>query len=128
MINLLVYDIFNIQEEIGKLFQAEMPFALSYRVSRLVRDIEPEYKIAQETRAKIVQKYCSKDENGAPALDASGKNLLISPENIEKYNEEMTGLLNTEIEIACDKLPESVTEYITIRPSSVESIAKIIDM
>ena len=88
MINLLVYDIFNIQEEIGKLFQAEMPFALSYKVSRLVRDIEPEYKIAQETRAKLVQKYCSKDENGAPALDASGKNLLISPENIEKYNEE----------------------------------------
>ena len=40
----------------------------------------------------------------------------------------MTGLLNTEIEIACEKLPESVTEYITIRPSSVESIAKIIDM
>lgn len=128
MINLLVYDIFNIQEEIGKLFQAEMPFALSYKVSRLVKAIEPEYKIAQETRAKLVQKYCSKDENGAPALDASGKNLLISPENIEKYNDEMTGLLNTEIEIACEKLPESVTEYITIRPSSIESIAKIIDM
>ena len=93
MINLLVYDIFNIQEEIGKLFQAEMPFALSYRVSRLVRDIEPEYKIAQETRAKLVQKYCSKDENGAPALDDSGKNLLISPENIEKYKLDLDDII-----------------------------------
>ena len=128
MINLLVYDIFNIQEEIGKLFQAEMPFALSYKVSRLVRDIEPEYKIAQETRAKLVQKYCSKDENGDPALDASGKNLLISPENIEKYNEEMTGLLNTEIEIACEKLPEQVTEYIIAAPSTIDSLTKIVDM
>lgn len=128
MIKLTVQDLFNIQNDLTKLYQSEMPFSLSYKVTRLIKIIEPEYKLALDSYKKIIAKYSSKDESGNILFNSNKDKIIIDPVNVDAYNKESSDLFDTEIEIACEKLPEQVTEYIIAAPSTIDSLTKIVDM
>jgi hypothetical protein len=68
----------------------------AFQVARLLRDLDNEIKIFNETRINLVRKYGMKDENGELKVDENG-NCSLEPENIETFNTELNELLNTTI-------------------------------
>lgn len=123
---LTVNDLYTIKSELVSLYQTDMPFALSYKVARFIKAIDGEYDTAESSRRDIILKYCLRDEDNNPVVSDSG-DITIAPNYIDDYKSEMDGLINTEIDINAEKLPNGITEYVNIRPSSIESFVKIIE-
>lgn len=123
---LTVNDLYTIKSELVSLYQTNMPFALSYKVARFIKAIDGEYDTAETSRKNIILRYCLRDDNNNPVVSDNG-DTTICPDYINSYKNEMDDLINTEIDVNVEKLPNNVTEYVNIRPSSIESFMKIIE-
>ena len=123
---LTVNDLYTIKSELVSLYQTNMPFALSYKVARFIKAVDGEYDTAETSRTNIILRYCLRDDDNNPIVSDNG-DITICPEYVDSYKKEMDDLINTEIDVNVEKLPNNVTEYVNIRPSSIESFMKIIE-
>lgn len=94
---------------VGIIKEMVLPVKASYAISKNIKKIEKEIEVYNEERAKLLDKYGEKDENGNLVVSEE-QNIKIAPENVEKWNKDLSELLDIEVEVDIHKLKFSVLE------------------
>lgn len=98
----------------------------SYQIARLMREVQKESELFESARVELVQKYADRDENGKMRTDKNG-NTYIAQDDIQKFNEEITELLNNPITINGDKIALSDIEDLDFTPAQMVSLTPFIE-
>lgn len=118
-------DIKGLLDGLSQLTSQKLPIRLSYKISKLIKQLMGEYKDFEEARITICQKYCNRDEKGNPIMI---NNTFTFNENINLINE-MNELLNIDLNIDFSPLLLSELEEnnIKLSPQELTGLDKIIE-
>lgn len=92
------------EESLVKLMALKMPMSVSYKLSKLVFRMQPDLKIWNEKRLELFKEYGT--------LDEKTDQYTVKPENIVKFQEELTKLLEVEVDLTF--APEKPFEKISV--------------
>lgn len=84
---ILLGELKNSENALLELMGNKLLISLNYKLDRLFKEMNNEFKNLEDSRVKLIQKYA--DEDG----------LQVKKENEEKFNIEFNELLNTEISL-----------------------------
>ena len=92
-----------------------IPFNTGYWLAKIAKKLLEEIEIYNEARIKICKEYSNKDENGNPKIiyekDDKGNDILdksrFDINNIDKFNEQLNLLKDTEIELNFNQIKKS---------------------
>lgn len=76
----------------------------AFNVAKMLKQLEDELNLFNETRTKLIQQYADKDEDGELKINPDTNEYMFSDENMNKFVEEINGVLNGEIEVNANKL------------------------
>lgn len=83
-------------------------------VSSCIEDIMAQHQIIIRARRAVVDKYCSKDEDGKPRADEFGNILFDSNELQETCGQELKEIYDEEVDLALSKkIKISASELMT---------------
>lgn len=82
-------------EAIKKLLDNPIKGKTAYKIAKLVKKMEEEYALFNESRLKLLNKYAVKDEGGQPVVENG--NYKVLPESIANFNQEIAELLDAEV-------------------------------
>lgn len=88
---------------LSKLNNMKLNIKVSYAVAKNINKIEKELEIYNEEKAKLIDKYGEKDEEGNLKVDEAGNIEIIDKEN---WNKDFKELLEIENEIDMHKINE----------------------
>lgn len=125
MIKLRIEDVFNSIPVLRELSEKPFKGAMTFKITRLIRELDKEISIFEEARNKIANEYAERDEEGNFVI--VDNNIKIQEDKIQQCNEELMSLMNTEIEINADKIPVSAFDDIEISPSQAIIIDELIE-
>lgn len=126
MITMTVNDLLNVIPVLRELLNKPFKGATAFKLARLMRELDKETTLFEESRQKLAEKYGERDENGNLVLDENG-NIQLQVDKLEECNAEMLGLLNTTIEVNADKIPIEAFDDIDIAPAQVMAIDTLVD-
>ncbi len=126
MITVTLNDILNNLEIFREISNKAVPVKTAFRIARLIRELDKESSTFDESRRKIIETYGEYDENGALKQDENG-NIIIKPEEVNNCNREIIDLLNTTIEINCDKINIADFGEIELTPAQVLGLENFIE-
>lgn len=126
MITMTLNDIFNAAPALREISNKEFPGFVTFKIARIIRELDKEIQLFEAEREKIAYKYGEKDDNGMLVV-LEGGNIKIPDENITECNNELQALFNTEIEINVSKLPLSIFETIEMTPTQAMNLETIVD-
>lgn len=126
MINLKLETLINSAEGLKGLSQKKLKARTAYVVGKILKAADAEMASFNETRMELIKKYGEKDENGELVQDDKG-NVRISQESIEDFSSELKGLLNTEIEIAGNKIKMDDLEDVEFTPQEMAQLEEFIE-
>ena len=86
--------------------------SVSFKIGRLVRELDKELKLFEKEREKLIEKYAEKDDDGN--LIFTGKNVKIL--DTIQFNKEMEELLSNELNINAEKIDIEVFNDVEISP------------
>jgi hypothetical protein len=89
-------DVFNLQEGLKNIVNKELPIKVAFKLQQNIREVEKEYKIGQDLRSQLIQKYKEKD------LD-NGK-VKLKKDKLDVFQEELDELLSQKITIGLKKI------------------------
>lgn len=121
MITIHLNDILNSIPIFRDISNQALPIKAAYQIARLIRELDKESSTFDESRLRIIDKYAEHEENGEYKQTPEG-NVLIQPDQIEACNQEMSELLNTEIEINADPININMIESIELTPAQMLSL------
>ena len=102
---------------LSKLTNLELPIKLSYAFSKNITKIDTEIKAYNLERAKLLNKYGEKDEEGKLKLSEKGEVNILDREN---FNKDVAELLKCESEIDIHLIDlESINTEIKITPGEL---------
>ena len=120
MIKTTINEILNVTPVLRELAVKPFKGVTTFKIARLIRELDKETTLFEESRAKLAEKYGVRNENGE--LDVSEEGTIkLQEDRINECNEELTNLLLTEVEINADALPATAFDEIEISP--VQAIA-----
>lgn len=90
---------------LSQITQKQLPIKISYSIAKNVSKIEKELEIYNSERKKLLDKYCTKDEDGENVIDENNQ-LIIDDENLSDWNNSINELLDIEIKIDIHKFKE----------------------
>lgn len=125
MIRLTLTEVMNVGPALQQLAEKSFPGATTFKIARLIREINKEINTFEDGRLQIINKYGIKKENGEIEVQENG-NVKIAPENIGECNKELSELLSTEVDINAEKLDISAFEKIELTPTMALAIEPII--
>lgn len=126
MITMSVNDLLNVIPVLRELTNKPFKGATAFKLARLMRELDKESSLFDESRQKLAEKYGKRTESGSLDIDENG-NLKLQEDKIAECNEEMYNLLQTKIEINADKIPASAFDDIEIAPSQAITIESLIE-
>ena len=97
----------------NKLIEAPLSAKLSFRLARVMREMNDALKTLEEERTKLIKKFGKDNGDGSIAVTEENKNLFL---------EEFNTLLDEEIETSWDKIEP---EVLGDTPLSVADVSKI---
>ena len=118
MIKVTLDVIINSQGPLQTLMAAQLPIAISYRLSRAMRQINEELKEFYATHKVLVEKYGEHDDEGKLIIDKENSSIPIQSEYQQLFQEEMSRLLAVEIHI--DIEPINILELTNVNISAQE--------
>ncbi|MDU3412633.1 hypothetical protein [Clostridium sp.] len=102
---------------LSKLTNLELPIKLSYAFSKNITKIDAELKAYNMERAKLLNKYGEKDEEGNLKQNEKGEVNIL---DIENFNKDVVELLKCESEIDIHLIDlESINTDIQITPGEL---------
>ena len=126
MITMTVNDLLNVIPVLRELLNKPFKGATAFKLARLMRELDKETTLFEESRQKIAEEYGKRDENNSLILNEFG-NILIRDDKITDCNNEMTALLNTSIEVNADKIPLEAFDEIDLAPAQAMAIDTLVD-
>lgn len=120
MIKTTINGILNVTPVLRELAVKPFKGAMTFKIARLIRELDKETALFEESRSKLADKYGVKNENGVLDISEEGT-IKLQEDKINECNEELTNLLLTEVEINADALPANAFDDIEISP--IQAIA-----
>ena len=117
MINVTLEQIANSINVLKTLSQQTLNARLSYKLGKIIIEVENEYNALQRTRMEIIGKYSQKDEDGK-IIQNDGQ-ITILPEYVEQAQKELTELLETETSLNALPLKIDELESYTFSPADM---------
>ncbi len=74
-----------------------LPVRVAYRLGKIIKALSEEAKSCDEQRVKLAERYCKKDETGAPVT--KDEQFQFSPGDRAAFDKELVELLATETTI-----------------------------
>lgn len=127
MIRTTIDNLLSIKPFLQQLAGMEMRARDGFIVLRMLKVLDKEYEIIEATQRKLYDNYCEKNEDGTYRTNEDG-NLLLKPETISEFNEEITTFLATEIEVDCDKLSINLIEELQFSPAQLLKMEVFFDI
>lgn len=106
------------------LSQKDLPFRLSYKVSKLLDKVEKDSQFYTEKFRNIIQKYAKRDENGEIIFE--GENVKIEPTSIAAAKKELADLNDIDIEDINIFFTLEELENLEIKPSELQGLLPFI--
>ena len=125
MIRVTLNDILNNIEIFKTISEKILPIKTAYKIARLLRELNHESTLFDESRHKIIEKYAERTETGEIKMDDN--NVSIQPNLIQQCNQELIDLLNTVLEINANKISLNDLEDIELSPSQILSLEPFIE-
>jgi len=91
-------EIVNGLESVKKLMASDLSIVTSYKLSKLAKKINEEFKDFEEKRIELIKKY------GEEVKDKQGQYKIDSPEKVKLFNEELDKLLKLKVKFEFDKV------------------------
>ena len=113
------------QDELIKILG--LPEDKTVSILKTLKEVDAELAIVQDSRMKLVEKYCQRDEDGQWKVDEIG-NVLIVPEQITIFTTEQNELFNTTLELNCDKLDIDIFDSLMFTPKMLMDIEDFIEI
>lgn len=126
MITMTVNDLLNVIPVLRELLNKPFKGATAFKLARLMRELDKETTLFEESRQKLAEKYGERDENGNFVFSENG-NIQLQADKLEECNAEMLGLLNTTIEVNADKISMEAFDDIDLAPAQVMAIDVLVD-
>ena len=126
MIKMTIMEILNVVPVLQEIAKKSFPGATSFKIARLMRELDKEIQLFDKQRIEIAQEFGEKDASGQLVITEEG-NVKIIESKIEDCNEILKSISNTEIDINADKLSYSLIESAEFTPSQALSLEPIID-
>lgn len=105
-------------EVLQQLLNINFPARTAYKIARLLAEIEKEQEIVHKTRTQLIDKYGQKDESGKFILNEE-KNIQLKSDCVEKFNQELMELLETNIELTSPYLKLEELEIANFTPQQM---------
>jgi len=93
MIEITLSELMDSASVMQQLAKKPMKTKAAFQTARMMREIEKEYSLFQESRKGLIDKYAEKDENGEPKTDENG-NYTVPKNRIEDFNKELKEMLD----------------------------------
>lgn len=93
MIEITLSELMDSASVMQELAKKPMKTKAAFQTARMMREIEKEYSLFQESRKGLIDKYAEKDENGEPKADENG-NYTVPKDRIEDFNKELKEMLD----------------------------------
>ena len=126
MITMTINDLLNVIPVLRELLNKPFKGATAFKLARLMRELDKETTLFEESRQKLAEKYGERDENGNFVFSENG-NIQLQADKLEECNAEMLGLLNTAIEVNADKISMEAFDDIDLAPAQVMAIDVLVD-
>ena len=88
---------------IQSVLSKQLPVIATYKLSKNIEEINKELKAYRETRAKIEDKYCKKDDKGANVLQKNGLPMIL-PAKQKQFDKDIEELLNIETSLKTEQI------------------------
>lgn len=122
-LNLSNERIVNTINVLAELNNAKLPIKLAYAITKNINKINSELKAYNEEKAKLIDKYSEKDEEGKLKADEYG-NVILKEEHIEDWNRDIKELLSieNEVDIHMIQLDDLLNSNYNISPAELSVI------
>lgn len=122
-LNLSNERIVNTINVLAELNNAKLPIKLAYAITKNINKINSELKAYNEEKAKLIDKYSEKDEEGKLKSDEIG-NVTLKEEHIEDWNRDIKELLSieNEVDIHMIQLDDLLNSNYNISPAELSVI------
>ena len=90
-------------QAVQKFFSSYLPAQISLPCAFLIKEMQDAYEIYAEKKREVLEKYCDRDQEGNIVFVGDNKNQYSFQDNRKILEEELTILINTEIEIRAEK-------------------------
>lgn len=124
MIQVKLIDVIGSTEVIKKLLDSPIKGRTAYKIAKLIKRLDEELALFNESRGKLLNKYAVKDENGQPIIENNG--FKIALEHVEDFNRESAELLNTSITIDAEPIVLAEIENVEFTPNEMLTIEPFI--
>lgn len=123
ILNLSNERIVNTINVLAELNNAKLPIKLAYAITKNINKINSELKAYNEEKAKLIDKYSEKDEEGKLKADEYG-NVILKEEHIEDWNRDIKELLSieNEVDIHMIQLDDLLNSNYNISPAELSVI------
>jgi hypothetical protein len=91
---MLITDIVNINDVLGKISEKELPVAVTYRLLKIINMIKSDVDFFYKKRTEIYRTHGT----------LTGDSIKISDENMPKFQEEMKQLTEIDVEVTLPKI------------------------
>ena len=125
MIEITLGELLDCTTAMQKLAEKPMKTKSAFKVARLMREIDKEYALFQESRKRLIEKYGEKDQNNELKIDENG-NYSVSKENIEIFNRELRDVLETKISLNAELLDIEEFDNLNFTPTEMVLLAPFI--
>lgn len=119
-----ISNIENLKPTLLILSQKDLPFRLSYKVSKLLDKVEKDSQFYTEKLRNIIQKYAKRDENGEIVFE--GDNVKIAPSSLAAAEKELADLNDIDIEDPNIFFTLDEFEGLEIKPSELTGLLPFI--
>ncbi|MBS4535840.1 hypothetical protein GOQ29_09455 [Clostridium sp. D2Q-14] len=113
-----VQEVFNLNEGLEDIVHKELPIGVAFKIQRNMREVEKEYKITQDLRSKLINKYKEKDL-------ANGK-VKLKKDKLEDFYQELNELLDQTVNINVQKINVNELHSIKVTPKTLGLIHTIL--
>lgn len=107
-------EIINAIKILENYLNAKLPQKISYAISRNYKYLADEYKVYQESVAKLIKSYDSyieKDEKGKYKYHENGGFPLMQADKEGEFKEELAELLSIDVDVKTYKIDHEIFDY-----------------
>lgn len=126
MIKVTVGEVINCVDVLRALSNKPIKIKVAYNIAKIIKEIEKENELFEETRQHLLNKFCEKDENGQLRINEKGS-AIIKSEYVADYNNEIKELLESQIEIAAEPIKIEDIEDLELTAAQVYAISSFIE-
>jgi hypothetical protein len=118
MIKVLLGNLDNIIFSLRNVVSKEIPIIMSYKLSKLIKQIEDEYKNYTTQRNKIIEKYGERDDKNKIII-TDNKSIKIKPGTIENCTKDLEELNSIEFKIDFTPISIGLLGNIEVKPQDL---------